>query len=87
MNYGYEGKLLLPVPVSVSPAFTGSALDVKLSAQWLVCKDVCIPQQGEFALSIPVQASTVPHARAFSAAQASLPQRAAGAQAARRTGR
>jgi len=81
MNYGYEGKLLLPVPLSVSPAFTGNTLDIKLSAQWLVCKDVCIPQQGEFALSLPVQASTVPNAAAFAAAQAALPQPAAGAQA------
>jgi thiol:disulfide interchange protein len=81
MNYGYEGKLLLPVPLTVSPAFTGNALDIKLSAQWLVCKDVCIPQQGEFALSIPVQASTATHAAAFAATQAALPQVAAGAQA------
>jgi len=81
MNYGYEGKLLLPVPVSVSPSFSGNALDIKLTAQWLVCKDVCIPQQGEFALSIPTQASTVMNAAAFAAAQAALPQPAAGAQA------
>ena len=81
MNYGYEGKLLLPVPVTVSPSFSGNALDIKLTAQWLVCKDVCIPQQGEFALSIPVQASTAMNAAAFAAAQAALPQPARGAQA------
>ena len=81
MNYGYEGKLLLPVPLTVSPAFSGNALDIQLTAQWLVCKDVCIPQQGEFALSIPVQASTATHAASFAAAQAALPQVAPGAQA------
>ncbi|MDP1646952.1 MAG: protein-disulfide reductase DsbD family protein [Rubrivivax sp.] len=81
MNYGYEGQLLLPVPVTVSPSFTGHALDIQLRAQWLVCKDVCIPQQGEFALSIPVQASTVMHSATFAAAQAALPQPAAAAQA------
>ena len=81
MNYGYEGKLLLPVPVTVSPAFTGNALDIQLTAQWLVCKDVCIPQQGEFALSIPAQASTAMNAASFAAAQAALPQVAPGAQA------
>ena len=80
MNYGYEGKLLLPVPVTVSPAFAGDTLDIKLTAQWLVCKDVCIPQQGEFALSIPAQASTAMHAASFAAAQAALPQSAPGAQ-------
>ena len=81
MNYGYEGMLLLPVPLTVSPSFSGKALDIQLTAQWLVCKDVCIPQQGEFALSIPVQASTAMHAASFAAAQAALPQAAPGAQA------
>jgi len=81
MNYGYDGKLLLPVPLNVSPSFAGQALDVRLSAQWLVCKDVCIPQQGEFALTIPAQASTAPHAALFAAAQAAAPQPAPGAQA------
>ena len=81
MNYGYEGKLLLPVPLTVSPAFNGNKLDIKLSAQWLVCKDICIPQQGEFALSIPAQASTAMHSAAFTATQAALPQAAPGAQA------
>ena len=81
MNYGYEGRLLLPVPVSVGQAFAGNTLDIKLTAQWLVCKDVCIPQQGEFALSLPVQASTAMHSAAFDAARAALPQPAAGATA------
>jgi thiol:disulfide interchange protein DsbD len=81
MNYGYEGKLLLPVPVTVSPTFVGNALDIKLSAQWLVCKDVCIPQQGDFALSLPAKASTAMHAAAFAAALASLPKAAPGAVA------
>ena len=81
MNYGYEGQLLLPVPVTVSPGFNGDTLDIKLSAQWLVCKDVCIPQQGEFTLSIPVQASTAMNSAGFAAAQAALPQTAPGAQA------
>jgi len=82
MNYGYEGRVLLPVAIAVSPAFNGNALDVKLSAQWLVCKDVCIPQQGEFALSIPAQASTAANRAAFDAAQAARPQPANGAKAA-----
>jgi thiol:disulfide interchange protein len=82
MNYGYDGRLLLAVPLTVSPAFAGDTLDVKLSAQWLVCKDVCIPQQGEFALSLPARAATALHAAAFEAARAAQPQVVAGATAA-----
>ncbi|MES2960064.1 MAG: thioredoxin family protein [Pseudomonadota bacterium] len=81
VNYGFEGRLLLPVPLDVGPSFNGDALDVKLSAQWLVCKDVCIPQQGEFALTIPARASTALHAAAFATARAAMPLPAPGAQA------
>ena len=55
MNYGYEGTLLLPVAVTVPPDFKADTLSVKLRAEWLVCKDVCIPEEGEFALDLPAQ--------------------------------
>jgi len=32
------------------PGFDAPALEVKLHAEWLVCKDVCIPEGGDFAL-------------------------------------
>jgi hypothetical protein len=44
MNYGYDGTLLLPVAVTVPAGFAAEALDIKLQAEWLVCKDVCIPE-------------------------------------------
>jgi thiol:disulfide interchange protein DsbD len=81
VNYGYEGKLLLPVPLTVAPGFSGDALAVRLSAQWLVCKDVCIPQQGEFALRVPARASSAAQRALFEAAFAAQPQDVAGAQA------
>jgi DsbC/DsbD-like thiol-disulfide interchange protein len=84
INYGYEGDVLLPVALSV-PAHLGTAtLDVKLHAQWLVCKDQCIPQSGEFALSIASGAAVpahVAHAAAFANARASLPRAPDGVQA------
>jgi thiol:disulfide interchange protein DsbD len=81
MNFGYEDTLLLPVPVSVPAGFAGSQLDVRLRAEWLVCKEVCIPESGEFAISLPAQAATAGHAALFAAAQASQPAPVAGAQA------
>jgi thiol:disulfide interchange protein/DsbC/DsbD-like thiol-disulfide interchange protein len=81
VNYGYEGQLLLPVPLAVAPDFKGETLDVKLSAQWLVCKDVCIPQQGEFALKLPVRATSMAQRALFDAAFAAQPKDAAAAQA------
>ncbi|MFN8897947.1 MAG: protein-disulfide reductase DsbD domain-containing protein, partial [Pseudomonadota bacterium] len=81
MNYGYEGTVLLPVTVQVPAGFAGPALDVRLRADWLVCKDVCIPEGGDFALSVPAQAASAGHAALFAAARAALPQPVPGAQA------
>ena len=86
MNFGYEGTLLLPVPVTVPPGFQGASLPVRLEAQWLVCKDVCIPESGDFALEIPTQAATVAHAALFEAARAATPKTLAGAQAVAQVG-
>ena len=67
-NYGYEGTVLLPVPLTVAPSFGGTQLDIKLKAAWLVCKKECIPQEGDFALSLPVKSSTGLQGAAFQAA-------------------
>ena len=67
-NYGYEGTVLLPVPLMVAQTFSGTQLDIKLKAAWLVCKKECIPQEGDFALSVPVQSSTGLQRAAFQAA-------------------
>ena len=66
-NYGYEKTVLLPVPVTVAPTFSGAQLDVKLKAAWLVCRKECIPQEGEFALSIPATSSTAMSSGLFQA--------------------
>ena len=73
MNFGYEGKVLLPVALTVPAGFNARTLEVKLHADWLVCKDVCIPQSGDFALSLAAQAATAMHGATFAAAQAAAP--------------
>ena len=86
-NYGYEGKVLLPVPLQVAANFqpplsvgslgnegSGGMLNVRLHANWLVCKLECIPEEGDFTLQLPVRGSTALHAAAFDAALAAQPQ-------------
>ena len=73
MNFGYEGKLLLPVTLKLPPGFAAPALQVKLQAEWLVCREVCIPESGDFSLSVPSQGSTVGHAAVFQAAAEAMP--------------
>ena len=76
-NYGYEGTVLLPVPLTITSAFKppllGNDIDVKLKAAWLVCRQECIPEEGEFALKIPLKGSTALHTAAFDSAFASTP--------------
>ena len=73
-NYGYEQTVLLPVPLTIAPGFNASQLNIKLKAVWLVCRKECIPQEGEFALSLPVKSSTAASGQAFQAAFAATPQ-------------
>ncbi|MEO8250817.1 MAG: protein-disulfide reductase DsbD domain-containing protein, partial [Burkholderiales bacterium] len=76
-NYGYEGTVLLPVPLTISPDYKpplfGNELEVKLEGAWLICKTECIPEDGEFALKIPLKSSTALHGAAFEAAFAAAP--------------
>ena len=62
-NFGYEDTVLLVTPLQIDkgfkPAASLSTLDIQLHANWLVCKQECIPQEGDFQLSIPLQGATV----------------------------
>lgn len=70
-NYGYSGTVLLPVPLTVTPRFKpsllGGDLEIKLKAQWLICRKECVPEEGEFALKIPARSSTALHTDVFNA--------------------
>ena len=67
-NYGYEGTVLLPVPLTIAPGFSAQQLDIKLKAVWLVCRKECIPQEGEFSLSLPARGSTAASGALFQSA-------------------
>ena len=76
-NYGYEGTVLLPVPLTVAPDFKPKpgqeTLPIKLKAAWLVCRQECIPQEGEFTFNLPLRSSTAISGAAFDAALAARP--------------
>jgi len=54
IDYGYEGRVLLPVPIQV-PAEYKAAKPVTLSAdiRYLICREVCIPAKAQASLAIP----------------------------------
>jgi DsbC/DsbD-like thiol-disulfide interchange protein len=54
VDYGYEGRVLLPVPIQV-PADYKAAKPVAVSAdiRYLICREVCIPAKAQASLAIP----------------------------------
>lgn len=56
-NYGYEGDVLLPVTVSVPRGARAGPVELAVTAQWLMCKDVCIPGEARLTLTLPVQSA------------------------------
>lgn len=72
LNYGYDDRVLLPVALSLPEHFDGD-LDVKLRADWLVCKDICVPETGAFSLHVPATTAISTHAALFDAAAAQAP--------------
>jgi thiol:disulfide interchange protein DsbD len=70
-TYAYTGELLLPV--SVVPPPSGDVV-VKAHADWLVCREICVPEEGEFRMELPV-GSGEPSAQAalFAASERQVP--------------
>ncbi len=78
VSYGYEGEVLLPVDVAVPKDIpAGRTVTLSGHASWLVCSDVCVPEESDVKLSLPVTAGkpTIDpdNAAAFAAARAGLP--------------
>lgn len=78
VNYGYEDAVTFLVPISVDPQLTiksGEKVELKADAFWLICKEVCLPGEGSFALSIDLGETRVASDAqpVFESARASLP--------------
>ncbi|HEX5775530.1 MAG TPA: protein-disulfide reductase DsbD domain-containing protein, partial [Caulobacteraceae bacterium] len=53
--YAYEGEVLLPVPVQVpADARVGSTAQLTVAASFLVCAEICVPEDAMVSLSLPV---------------------------------
>lgn len=56
VNFGYEDEVLLMVQITPPDDLDPEqVVELKAAAEWLVCKDVCIPESGEVSLSLAVQ--------------------------------
>jgi DsbC/DsbD-like thiol-disulfide interchange protein/cytochrome c biogenesis protein CcdA len=78
-SYVYSRKMVpVLLPITVMPAKTlavGSAYTIRGAASWLVCKDICVPGEADFTLTLPVAAKPAPSPQAplFAAVDRHLP--------------
>jgi thiol:disulfide interchange protein DsbD len=55
INYGFEGSPLFPVPFTVADdAPIGSLIEIQADVYYLVCYDICIPENGTLRLVLQV---------------------------------
>jgi DsbC/DsbD-like thiol-disulfide interchange protein len=63
VDYGYEGDTLLLTDLQAAPDLPpGSDVRIEAKAQWLMCRDVCIPASQELTLTLPVRDAAALHA-------------------------
>src|SRR6266496_1460936 len=79
-NYGYEGEVLLLTDIVAVPDFlSGRTVLLNARADWLVCKEICIPEGADLSLTLPVIADAAQVPRdprwidAIAKARANLP--------------
>ena len=73
MNYVYEHDYAVLVRLKV-PAGAHGTVPIRADARWLACTDrVCVPEQGQLSLDLPVGTGT-PNRATFDAWRRALPQ-------------
>jgi thiol:disulfide interchange protein/DsbC/DsbD-like thiol-disulfide interchange protein len=76
VNYGYEGEVFLLTGIAVARDFAGSSANLAARADWLVCKEICIPEGADLVLTLPVAGSATADPRwagPIASARAALP--------------
>jgi thiol:disulfide interchange protein DsbD len=55
MNFGYSDEVTLPLQLSVpASAKPGDTVTLSADAQWLVCEEICIPEDGKVSLRLKI---------------------------------
>jgi thiol:disulfide interchange protein DsbD len=70
--FGYTGTVLLPVAITAPT--TAGPLPIRVHASWLVCSNICVPEQADFSLNLAVGApAPSTEAGLFAQADAAMP--------------
>jgi thiol:disulfide interchange protein DsbD len=57
-DFGYHNEVLLPLQLQVpASARAGESIQIAAEANWLVCREVCLPERAQLHLAVPVRAT------------------------------
>ena len=54
ITYGYKDQVTFPITLETKQPLTSDTVTFSLNAEWLVCKDICIPETALLTLAVPV---------------------------------
>lgn len=57
-TYGYSGNVSFPVTITPPESGIEGEITLKATANWLACKDICVPETAQLVLRLPVAASS-----------------------------
>ena len=60
MNFGYEGEVVYPVLMEVPETLDGTSVKLSAEVEWLVCEEICIPEEASLYLELPVTSEAPP---------------------------
>jgi thiol:disulfide interchange protein len=71
MDFGYEGEVVFPVPITVAANFSANSRPLQLGGHvtWLVCREVCLPGKADLSLTRAAAATAPATPNADTAAQ------------------
>jgi len=53
-NFGHHGAPVFLVPVTVKESVALGEATLIVNATWLICEEICVPETGEFTLTLPI---------------------------------
>jgi thiol:disulfide interchange protein len=71
--YGYKGPLFLPVTITPPEKLDAPSYTFRVTANWLICKDICIPESATLDITLPAGAASLSPTMHFSAHDARKP--------------
>ncbi len=72
-NFGYEKTVLYPVTITPPDTLPEGQITLTAQLDWLVCKEICIPEYGDISITFPVADETLTNPAIFDMAKSKLP--------------